>query len=350
MHPYVEAKNNFKACFAKLDKADISSLVGRVAHFVVGLLLLPPILNTITLLFLRLFSYIPEVSSTLSDPGPPVPPPAPQGSGLLTVVVGNSSRASTPKGSQETLPPQTPSEIKKVPAAPQCSGLLTVLGNSSRDPIVSESPCPSKPLSVVPNPPAPQDSNKKTFFLKTRWGMVVERECILEHPPVPRQPSLSPNPTTPVTDQEFIEKFVDAFLWPYIQGKITPEDEQLQPRVSMMESIVDRLIERQTKLSVDEIKRIALNEYLYRSCLGLYVHLGKSSKEPIEPTSPEFEFLVNALTQSLPRDFPNAAWTSEEVRRLAVQALTETNLKRNEGILQSLDYPVAGRKNGNIAG
>ncbi|HEX2583070.1 MAG TPA: hypothetical protein VHL30_03035 [Chlamydiales bacterium] len=295
IQPYAEAKNNFKVC-----SSDGLSLTGRIAHLAAGVLLFVPLLNTITLLFLRLFSYQPE--RELLDPQP----------------LPTTEKASS---------------LQSVDGSTTCESIQAsiILPTDGKTCLLTDF------LAFQASPAAASARNQR-----------ILRDCVFEPPAVPKPPSLLPDPKIPRTDQEFIEKFVDQFLWPYIQGKVAAENEPPN-RVSMMELLKNALVENgRTGLSDQEIEKIALAEYLYRSCLGLYIHL-KTIGE-IESTTPEFDVLIRALTKSLPKDFPDTEWEAAEISEKAKQALIETNQKRKESFLQALNHPIAGRKKGDIGG
>ncbi len=136
------------------------------------------------------------------------------------------------------------------------------------------------------------------------------------------------NSLNPAEIQEKIEDFVSSFLHPYITGEITKENEP-KNRKPMMELLLEELSDVES-VTTNEIEKMAFNAYIKKAALGLYVNRGinKRAKDircyckvlwlrckgpfasrmndcDIRPASQKFNRLIDALKESLPKDFPD---------------------------------------------
>lgn len=124
-------------------------------------------------------------------------------------------------------------------------------------------------------------------------------------------------------EDDFINRFVENYLFPYYTGQITPENEP-QPHIPMMENLAAAFSQAGFNWSQSQLQEEALKQYVYRSCLGLYVHLQRI--EQIELDTPEFQSLLNALNPAIRRDFPNFTGSIEELARNGLTHVNRTRL------------------------
>jgi hypothetical protein len=318
IQPYSEAVHNLK----NVGNSE-RSLLGRVAHLVLGLLLLFPLINTILMLFLRLCSGTPpkpETKLETREVVPIEPPPA------RTVTPPIEAFLPKPPSPTVTPPPELPAaavaSLRKIlsPSPEFFEARLGTPPPETRAPAVTP-----EPVEYLPLP-------------RTKLQRVVE----------PLKDELEG--AKKEGDEEVIINFVDDFLFPYISGRITAETDP-PDRPAMMNQLLDAL-RSQGKLeylSEEGVTQFAFMEYLRYSCLGFYIHVSKiqlhehldlmrmiDDKAPIvkraEPDAEldseleadssvvaganlngidirvgtaAFNGLVNALQRAIPKDFPS---------------------------------------------
>ena len=134
----------------------------------------------------------------------------------------------------------------------------------------------------------------------------------------------------PVTMEEFVKTFVEAFLHPYITGHITKEMEtkERKPMIEELFSELEKRFPEESTNNKERIETIACDHYLFCATQGLYVHCKKHGGETIAPESEGYDALVIALTEALPKDFPHKLLSQEELRKRVADVLQQVNIRR----------------------
>lgn len=148
-------------------------------------------------------------------------------------------------------------------------------------------------------------------------------------------------------NQRFINDFVARFLHPYITGQITKETDS-KARKPMIELLLEKMpgFEPLTK---GEIEEMVLNAFFEKAALGLYVNQKKGADyDDITSNSPKFECLVKALTEALPREFPNRIIAAQDLRVKASEALDIANKERKLALEQAFNFKAEGDINHRI--
>ena len=164
--------------------------------------------------------------------------------------------------------------------------------------------------------------------------------------PESKRPDRSTRPATrkkaPLSkDQEFIKNFVGSFLHPYITGQITRETDP-KNRKPMIEVLQEKMpgFEPSKK---GEVEEMALSAFFEKAALGLYVNQQRgASSTDLTSKSPEFEILVNALTEALPREFPNIKISEQNLREKASKALDVVNEERKLAQEEAFNFQSEG--------
>ena len=136
-------------------------------------------------------------------------------------------------------------------------------------------------------------------------------------------------------EEEFVHQFVTSFLHPYISGQITraSEDHSRKP-------LIEQLLE-QTKdftLTKENIERIAFKTFFEKAALGAYVNRRRFDfnernprwvgVEKITSESDEFDILLYALNESLPKEVPHIAISEEILKIKAIEAVNNVTEER----------------------
>lgn len=157
----------------------------------------------------------------------------------------------------------------------------------------------------------------------------IKKQKIDTSPNSSLKPGVKPQEIINTSEKKFIDDFVDIFLHPYITGEINKETDS-KDRKPMMELLLEKMNVNDPS-KIEEIEILALTAFFKKSALGLYINQKKKNDEfDFTSESPEFEFLVNALKDALPREFPNKKIPSENIRKNASLALFIINKKRIE--------------------
>lgn len=129
---------------------------------------------------------------------------------------------------------------------------------------------------------------------------------------------------TSIQEKE-ISALIKSFLFPYITGRITPQNEP-KDRKPLMEMIKEKFG------SSKQVEQYAFQAYLEESASGLYVHCRVPKNKAVASTGGSFENLIAALKASLPKDFPGLIISEPMLRKLAASALERVTAIRLEGI------------------
>lgn len=124
-----------------------------------------------------------------------------------------------------------------------------------------------------------------------------------------------------------INNFVLEFLMPYLNGKITKENEP-PGRQAMMDLLMAKINQSSRINAVDsktcaKIENIALEAYLRIGAAGLFVDFATGKRRPpMNEKKRRYQFFT-ALQEALSKDFPNRKFEDEIIRRQAREALTQ---------------------------
>jgi len=150
-------------------------------------------------------------------------------------------------------------------------------------------------------------------------------------------------------DKEFINNFVASFLHPYITGQITKETDS-KDRKPMIELLQEKMPGFESS-KMGEVEEMALNAFFEKAALGLYVNQerrtlsGRALSGDITSKSPEFEILVNALTEALPREFPSRKISVQNLRKKASEAVDVVNEERKLAQEEAFNFKAEGDSN-----
>ena len=135
---------------------------------------------------------------------------------------------------------------------------------------------------------------------------------------------------TPVSMEEFVKNFVAAFLHPYITGQITKETEskERKPMIEELFSELKKKFPEECTSKKEKIEAIAFDHYLFCAAQGLYVHCKKRGGEMITLENEEYNALLSALEEALPKDFPQKTVSQEKLKELAANTLRDFNMQR----------------------